>query len=159
LAAAAVAGVVGYGGFVYLDGHGGLGWEPYSEAKLTEHLRSGKTVMIDFTADWCLTCQWNLKTAINTDRVKSFASQQGIVAMIADKTEANAEIDRKLEQLDSRSIPVLAIYPAGKPDQPIILRDLLTESQVIAALEKAGPSQKSSEDRTTAMRPPTAVMP
>jgi len=153
LAAGAIAGVVGYGGFMFFDGHADLGWEPYSEARLAEHQRAGKTVMIDFTAEWCPTCKWNLSTAINTNRVKSFTAQHGVVALLADKTETNPEIERKLEQLDSRSIPVLAIYPAGKPDQPIVLRDLLTESQVLAALEKAGPSQAKSDDRSTAMRP------
>jgi hypothetical protein len=39
---------------------------------------------------------------------------------------------------------VLAIYPAATPGgecpEPIVLRDLITESQVLEALEKAGPS-------------------
>ena len=42
------------------------------------------------------------------------------------------------------SIPVLAIFPAAgagsTAPEPIVLRDLITERQVLDAIEKAGPS-------------------
>ena len=64
--------------------------------------------------------------------------------VLADWTDGSDEIREVLEGLGSRSIPVLAIYPGSKPGEPlqnpIILRDLLTESQVLAAIDKAGPS-------------------
>jgi hypothetical protein len=46
----------------------------------------------------------------------------------------------KLKQLGYISIPIVAIYPAGEPDSPIVLEDLLVESDVVRALERAGPS-------------------
>ena len=100
--------------------------------------------MVDFSADWCLTCKANLQFAIETDRVKAKLQKNRVVPMLADWTDGSDEIRRVLEGLGSRSIPVLAIYPAAKPGEtppePIVLRDLLTESQVLAALEEAGPS-------------------
>jgi thiol:disulfide interchange protein len=151
LAAGAVAGVVGYGAFVF-SGHGYLKWEQYDEAKLAQHLREGRTVMIDFTADWCLTCQLNKAVAIDTRRVAQLAEKNGVVVMLADKTNPSPHIDTKLEELNSDSIPLLAIYPGSNPSEPIVLRDVLLEGQVVSALEKAGPSKKKASEIKTAMR-------
>ena len=120
-------------------------WEkPFSPTRLAELRQSGMTVMVDFSADWCLTCKANLQFAIETDRVKSTIAKNRVVPVLADWTDGSEEIRETLEGLGSRSIPVLAIYPAGKPGEklpdPIVLRDLLSESQVVAALEQAGPS-------------------
>lgn len=118
-----------------------LAWQPYTEQSLAALQSDGKTVMLDFTANWCLTCQYNTLTAIDTPRVKAFVDKHGVVPMVADWTNQNPEIKAKLDELKSRSIPVLAIYPAGRPNEVIVLRDVVTESQVLKALEEAGPSQ------------------
>ena len=117
-----------------------LPWQPFSPSRLAELTSSGKTVMIDFTADWCLTCKANLKYAIDILPVKEIVDRQGIVPLLADWTDESPEIKQTLEKLDSNSIPVLAIFPANKPNEPIILRDLVTKQQVLDALNAAGPS-------------------
>ena len=116
-----------------------LTWEPYNEAQLTEYRREGKTVLIEFTARWCPTCQTNMLFAIDRERVADVCKQNNVIAMLADKSRPSPLIDRKLHELGSASIPLLAIYP---PDSdPIVLRDTLTQSQLIVALEQAGPSR------------------
>jgi suppressor for copper-sensitivity B len=146
LQAAAVGSAVAAAGFLWLGPHDSLiKWEkPFSPARLADLRQSGATVMVDFSADWCLTCKANLQFAIETDRVKAKLQKNRVVPMLADWTDGSDEIRRVLEGLGSRSIPVLAIYPAAKPGEtppePIVLRDLLTEGQVLAALEEAGPS-------------------
>jgi hypothetical protein len=46
--------------------------------------------------------------------------------------------------MGSRSIPFLVIFPGTEPGEtprePIVLRDAITESQLLAALDEAGPS-------------------
>ncbi|MCY2975396.1 MAG: thioredoxin family protein [Planctomycetota bacterium] len=114
-----------------------IDWQPYEESTLVSYRTQGKAVMIDFTAQWCANCKVNLATAIETEKVAKVIRQNGIVPMIADHTELPDHITRKLEELKSTAIPVLAIYPGGLSSPPIIMRDLLTEQQVITALEKA----------------------
>jgi suppressor for copper-sensitivity B len=144
--AVSLGAVVAVAGFFWLGPHESLiRWEkPFSPARLAELRNTGATVMVDFSADWCLTCKANLQFAIETDRVKSTLTKNRVVPMLADWTDGSEEIREALERLGSRSIPVLAIYPASKPGEPqpdpIVLRDLLSESQVLAALEQAGPS-------------------
>lgn len=121
-----------------------LKWVPYNESQLSQYRREGKTVMIDFTANWCLNCQINTRVAIDKERVAQLVEENKVVPMLADWTDRSDAIREKLDELQSNSIPLLVIYPPGPSSEPILLRDLLTESQVIEALERAGPSLEPS---------------
>ncbi|TWT47815.1 protein-disulfide reductase DsbD family protein [Botrimarina hoheduenensis] len=136
---AGVAAVVGWLAFS-LASYGGhdLAWKPYSQASLAAAQNAGKTVLVDFTADWCLTCKLNLKLAINTDQVKAVVEANDIEPLLADWTDRNDEIKQAIEALGSRSIPLLAIYPAGRPDRPILLWDRIKQEQLLSALREAG---------------------
>jgi len=122
-----------------------IDWQPYQESTLVSYRSQGKAVMIDFTAQWCANCKVNLVTAIETEKVAKVIRQNGIIPMIADHTELPDHITRKLEELKSTAIPVLAIYPGGLSSPPIIMRDLVTEQQVINALQKATVPTESPE--------------
>lgn len=143
--AGAVAAVIGAVAFTFLGPvRSIIPWEPFSRARLAELKARGSTVMVDFSADWCLTCKLNLARAIETEKVKAKIDANRVVPLLADWTEESEEIKSMLESLQSKSIPVLAIFPAsatgGKTKEPIILRDLISESQLLDALEQAGPS-------------------
>ncbi|MEI6238926.1 MAG: thioredoxin family protein [Planctomycetia bacterium] len=144
--AATLATVIGTLAFAFLGPVKSiLPWEPFSRARLAELQKTGATVLVDFSADWCMTCKLNLATAIETTRVKAAIEANRVVPLLADWTDESPEIKSMLETLQSRSIPVLAVFPAGGPDEPlrapIILRDLITESQVLDAIKQAGPSR------------------
>ena len=57
--------------------------------------------------------------------------------MKADWTNANPEITAALKKFGRVGVPFYLLYPRGKPDQPIILPELLTERIVLDALSKA----------------------
>ena len=144
--AAAVAAAIGGLGFTFLGPvESIIPWEPFSRSRLAELRSNGATVMVDFSADWCMTCKLNLATAIETSRVKAAVETNRVVPLLADWTEESPEIKTMLESLQSKSIPVLAIFPAAQPGDdgraPIILRDLISEAQVLKALGEAGPSR------------------
>ncbi len=119
-------------------------WTPYSSASLKQAQSEGKTVMIDFTARWCPTCQYNFYNVINTNEVKSKVESFGVVPLLADWSEESAEIENKLDELKSNSIPLLAIYPANRPGEVILLRDVISQKQLLQALETAGPSKTAT---------------
>ena len=125
-----------------------LPWENYNEAQLDKYRSEGKTVMVEFTARWCPTCQTNMRFAIDRSKVRDICKQNNVITMLADMSESSSAIDKKLEDLGSKSIPLLAIYPPGA--EPIVLRDAITQSQLLSALEEAGPSRADGE---TATRP------
>ncbi len=136
--------VIGIAAFQLSGGEATLRWEEYDESRLAELQSEGRTVMIDFTADWCVNCLVNYQVAIDTEPTRELLEELNAVPMIADWSDrSNTIIPEKLKELRSRSIPVLAIYPGSRPDQPIILRDLVSQSTVLEALRAAGPSLSS----------------
>lgn len=147
----AIAAAIGWGAFTFLGPVKHLyEWEAYSPDTIAKLQAEGKTVMVDFTADWCATCQTNFIFAINTQRVKELVEKNGVAPVLADWSDHNDTIKTKLAELNSNSIPLLAIYPAGKPNEVILLRDVVTEGQVIQALEQAGASKAAAEESQVA---------
>jgi thiol:disulfide interchange protein len=112
----------------------GMPWIPYSEAELQRLLAEGKSVFVDFTADWCITCKFNMRTAIDTPAVRAAFEKLGIIPMLADWTNSNPEITRKLAQFDRVGVPFYLFYPPGGADKPAILPELLTEQTVLRAI-------------------------
>ncbi|HEY8898968.1 MAG TPA: thioredoxin family protein [Chthoniobacterales bacterium] len=115
----------------------GIPWQPYSKAAVDKLLAEGKPVFIDFTADWCLSCKFNERTAIDVPAVRRKIAELGIVPIKADWTNANPEITAALQRFDRVGVPFYVLYPAGKSDAPITLPELLTESLVLDALSRA----------------------
>jgi thiol:disulfide interchange protein len=151
--ALAAAAVVGGSSFALLaPSRSELPWQPYSPAALAEARAQGKTVLVDFTANWCLTCKLNLKTAINRAQVRSVIEKNGVVPLLADWTDKNDAIKSALAELNSISIPLMAIYPADPNAEVLVLRDLLTQGDVLDALEQAGPSRDAASGPKTASR-------
>jgi len=140
----AAAVVISIGAFQYLQPADELAWVDYNERRLTQLQNEGRTVLLDFSAKWCATCQVNYNFAINTSETREVLDELDGVAMYADWTDYNEEIKQKLEELGSISIPLLAIYPGNRPGEPIVLRDVVTQQQVIDALRAAGASVSDS---------------
>lgn len=130
----------------------GIVWEDYSAAKLEELIRSGKPVFVDFTADWCLTCKSNEAAAIDTPEVAAALAAGQVVALRADKTAPNPEVDRLLRQLGNAaaSIPYYAFFSADSPGRPIVFDGVYTTPQpFVSAIQKAAkPVQKASTSST-----------
>jgi len=154
LGGAAVASVVGVAGFQFsAPSDSALPWQPYSQAALAEARGQGKTVLVDFTADWCANCKVNLRLAINRQEVKNRVEQNGVVTLLADWSDKDPAIKRALLELNSPSIPLLVVYPADSSRQPIVLPDLLSKETVLNALSDAGPSADFEPTREVAITP------
>lgn len=102
----------------------------------------GYTVMVDCTADWCLTCKTLEATVLNTEKVRRVIRENNVILLKADWTHAAPEVTQFLDWLGFRQVPVLAIFPADRPNQPIIFTGGYTQGQVVEAIQKAGPSRR-----------------
>ena len=128
----------------------GIAWEPFSRRRLEEFVNSGKTVFVNFTADWCLTCKANEAAAIERPEVARLIRENGVVALRADKTSPAPEVDETLHRLGNKaaSIPFYAIFPGNSSIKPILLDGLLTNpGPIMHAVRQAGPSR--ARDRPT----------
>ncbi len=122
-----------------------LPWQPFNRAQVEQMLTEGKTVMIDFTADWCLNCKTNEVIAYNTKKTLAIVSENAVEVIKADKTHADETgeaVDQFLRDLGhtSVSIPYLVIFP-GNGDPPIAFDGPVTQGKITAALQKAGRSK------------------
>jgi len=88
-----------------------------------ELLDEGRPVFIDFTAQWCLTCQLNKQHAY-TPAVIALMKAKNVAALKADKTRPNPAIEAKLREYGRTAIPVNVLLAPGKP--PIITPELLS---------------------------------
>lgn len=118
-----------------------LPWRPFTRKTLESEIALGATVMVDFTADWCLTCKTLEALALNTREVHDFVLANGIVVLHADWTHAQPEVTKMLELLGSKQVPVLAIFPADDPNHPIVIRGGYTKQSLLDVLKKAGSSK------------------
>lgn len=114
-----------------------LPWQAFDGVTLKNELRQGRTVFVDFTADWCLACKSNKKLAYNTADTLERVKKHNIVAMKADWTDGSAAIEEWLNAFDSVSIPLAAIFPANDPLHPIILRDIVVKNDFLRKLDEA----------------------
>jgi thiol:disulfide interchange protein len=121
-----------------------VGGRAFAARRLEQLVNGGKTVFVDFTADWCLTCKANEATAIERPAVDRLIRQNGVVALRADKTKAAPDVDETLRCLDNKAAatPFYAIFPSSSSSKPILLDGLLTSPEpIVNALRQAGPSR------------------
>jgi thiol:disulfide interchange protein DsbD len=121
-------------------GPGAVTWLPWRKGLAEDLAAKGYTVYVDFTAKWCLTCQTNKKVVLQTDPIVEKFRAQNVVALLADFTRPNPDIKSELRKYDRAGVPLNIVVPAGRPQDVIVLPEILTQSIVLEALEKAGPS-------------------
>jgi thiol:disulfide interchange protein DsbD len=115
-----------------------LPWVPFSLEKLAELTAQGKPVFLDITARWCPNCQYNSAFVFDTPEVAAAIEKHGVVPMLADWTARGKDIGDLIEKLaPGASIPLAAVFPAGRPDEPIVMLEIVTKQQVIDNLAKA----------------------
>ncbi len=119
-------------------------WESFDEAAIRAHVAAGRTVFVDVTADWCITCQANKKLVINRGETAKRLKGDGVVAMRADWTRPDERITAYLAAHGRYGIPFNIVYGPGAPDG-LALPELLSEGAVVEALDRA--QGKGTQDR------------
>jgi thiol:disulfide interchange protein DsbD len=107
-------------------------WPAWSAQAVREANAQGRTVFVDFTAAWCVTCQYNKKTVFSRADVLAAFDAKQVLTLRADWTRRDAAISAELNALGRSGVPVYALYAPGKP--PMLLSELPSASEVIAAL-------------------------
>ena len=106
--------------------------EAWSQARVDALRTEGKTIFVDFTADWCITCKVNERGALASDEVKAAFVERGVVSLVADWTRADPEITKALAGFGRNGVPLYLVYPKG--GEPRVLPQVLTPSIVVNAL-------------------------
>ncbi len=115
----------------------GIDWQRWSPEAVTKARSEGHPVLVDFTADWCLTCQVNKKTSIEIPSVRAKLKELDAVSFIGDYTRTPENITKELQRYDRAGVPLVLVYPKDAAVPPIVLPEVLTPSIVLGALDKA----------------------
>ena len=109
--------------------------DSYSKQKLTELRASGKSVYVDATAAWCITCQVNKRVVLENENVRAAFERNNVTLLIADWTRQNPEITDFLYEFGYNGVPLNVFYPAGN-SAPIVLPQILSEKAVIETISR-----------------------
>jgi suppressor for copper-sensitivity B len=121
----------------------GIAWRPFGE--LDALVRSGRTILLDITADWCVTCKVN-KALVLDDQVIAKRLAHDVVPVRADWTRPDARIAAYLKSFGRYGVPFNVVIGPGAPDG-IVLPELLTTNAVLAAFARSSDRSRSSIER------------
>jgi thiol:disulfide interchange protein DsbD len=116
---------------------GGIAWQRWSPEAVTKARSEGRPVIVDFTADWCLTCQVNKKTSIEISSVSAKLKEINAVALLGDYTHFPENISADLNRFNRAGVPLVLVYPKNPDANPIVLPEILTPGIMLDALDRA----------------------
>jgi suppressor for copper-sensitivity B len=111
-------------------------WRPLEPERIPELVADGRTVFVNVTADWCLTCKINERLVLSRDPVRQRLAQDPVVAMQGDWTVPDDRIARYLAGFGRYGIPFDAVYGPALPHGEA-LPELLSAEIVETALTRA----------------------
>jgi len=115
-------------------------WQPYSWKAAEAASKDGRTLFIDYTAEWCVNCKVNEKAVLDTAEVRREMRELGVIPFKADYTSPDPEIAEDLKKHGRAGVPMYVIVSGRTPAKTLVLPEILTKSVVVEALRAAGPS-------------------
>lgn len=98
----------------------GIAWQPWTPDAVTAARAEGRPILVDFTANWCLTCNSVVKPALENPAVREKIAQTHALALLGDYTHSPAEMTSELNRFGRAGVPLLVVYPRN-PDAPAVV--------------------------------------
>jgi len=118
-------------------GAGSAAWQPWSAQRVQELTAAGQPVFIDFTAAWCITCQYNKRNALADRAVLADFAAKNVTLLRADWTRRDSAITAALAELGRSGVPVYVLLAPGR--DPVVLSEVLSVQELRAALAALTP--------------------
>ena len=109
-------------------------WQDWEPGRVEQLAASGRSVFVDFTAAWCVTCQYNKKTTLANADVLADLDAKNVALLRADWTRRDPAVTAALAQLGRSGVPVYVIYKPGRA--PVVLSEILSVADVRAELAR-----------------------
>jgi thiol:disulfide interchange protein DsbD len=115
----------------------GINWQQWTPEAVAQARSAGRPVLVDFTADWCLTCQVNKKTSIEIPSVRAKLKEIDAITLLGDYTHFPDAITAELNRYNRAGVPLVLVYPKNTDAPPLVLPEILTPGIVLDALDRA----------------------
>lgn len=109
---------------------------PFSEQRLADLRAAHRVVLVNMTADWCVSCKANEKAVFGRDGFREALNATNAVYMVGDWTDVDPAITAYLQRYKAVGVPLYVLYPRSG-GEATVLPTLLTPTLVREALEKA----------------------
>ena len=109
-------------------------WQSWEPGRVEQLLASGRPVFVEFTAAWCVTCQYNKKTTLADAGVLADLAQKNVAQLRADWTRRDPAITAALRQLGRSGVPVYVLYQSGRA--PVVLAEILSVGELRSLLAR-----------------------
>lgn len=110
------------------------GWQAWEPGRVDQLAAQGQSVFVDFTAAWCVTCQYNKQTTLANATVLADMRAKNVALLRADWTRRDPAVTAALAQLGRNGVPVYVIYKPGRA--PVVMSEILSVDEVRAELAK-----------------------
>lgn len=113
--------------------------QAWSAAKLQQLRQQGKPVLVNMTADWCITCLVNERVALDTESSKAALALYDVTYLKGDWTLRDAAITEYLRLYQRDGVPLYVLYWPGQPPQ--VLPQILTPDTLPQTLQQLSRQQ------------------
>ncbi|MEM9068471.1 MAG: thioredoxin family protein [Myxococcota bacterium] len=110
-------------------------WRAWEESAVQAELDAGRSALVVFTADWCVTCKVNERFVLHSDEVERELSDTAV--FVADWTLRDDRIRAELARYGRAGVPLTLVYHPSAPERPLVLPELLSKDDVLTALRPA----------------------
>jgi len=108
------------------------GWRAWQAGLPEQLLAQGQPVFVDYTAAWCVTCQYNKKTTLSNAAVLQDFAAKNVTLLRADWTRRDPAITAALGALGRSGVPVYVLHAPGKA--PVVFSEILGEDELRKAV-------------------------
>ena len=111
-------------------------WIKFDQKQIPKLVKEGKVVIVDITADWCITCKLNKALVLNSKQIVSKIKSGGVIAMRGDLTIMDEDIMNFIRSYNRYAIPFNIVYGPRAP-QGILTSELLSKEKLLKIINQA----------------------
>ena len=114
---------------LFKSGKNELAWENFDQNKIKILVEQNRSIFVDITADWCITCKVNKLLVLDDKKFSDIVKKYNLILMRGDLTKPNKDIMLYMKKFDRYGIPFNAIYSVDN-STGILLSELLTIKEI-----------------------------
>jgi thiol:disulfide interchange protein DsbD len=114
-------------------------WDAWSAEKVATAIQKGQPVFVDFTAAWCVSCQFHKKVTFSNPSLLAEFASKNVLLLRADWTRYDPQITAALNELGRNGVPVYAWYAPGQSVRLLSELPSVSEIQGVLSQVQASP--------------------